>query len=91
MLIYCPWSLWLSHQSYVVIFFQNSHLYYENTTGIYYYYDEPSGTYKFHSKIDLPNNPEKTVNDDKNDPEERENGEEYSNDEEENDKDLEGL
>lgn len=78
-------------KSLYVIFFQNSRLYYENTTGIYYYYDEPSATYKFHSKIDLSNNPEKADNADKNDPEERESGEEYSTDEEENDKDLEGL
>ncbi|XP_020624844.1 angiogenic factor with G patch and FHA domains 1-like [Orbicella faveolata] len=69
----------------------NSRLHYENTTGIYYYYDEPSATYKFHSKIDLSNNQEKTVNDDKNDQEERESGEEYSEDEEENDKDLEVI
>lgn len=66
-------------------------MYYENTTGIYYYYDEPSATYKFHSKIDLSKNSEKTVSGDENDSEERENGEEYSGDEEENDKDLEGL
>ena len=65
-------------------------MYYENTTGIYYYYDEPSATYKFHSKIDLSKNSEKTVSGDENDLEERENGE-YSGDEEENDKDLEGL
>lgn len=69
----------------------NSRLYYENTTGIYYYYDEPSATYKFHSKIDLSKNSEKTVSGDENDSEERENGEEYSGDEEENDKDLEVM
>jgi len=75
----------------MLLIFQSSHLYYENTTGIYYYYDEPSATYKFHSKIDLSNDQKKKVSNDKNDLEERESGEEYSEDEEENDKDLEGL
>lgn len=77
---------------FIFFFSQNSRLYYENMTGIYYYYDEPSATYKFHSKIDLSNNQEETVTkDDKDDQEERESGEEYSEDEEENGKDLEGL
>jgi len=31
--------------------FQRQGLYYDGNTGIYYYYDEPSKTYKFHSQI----------------------------------------
>lgn len=76
--------------SFLLLFYQNSHLYYENTTGTYYYYDEPSATYKFHSKIDISNNQEVTVNkDDEVDKEEKESCKEYSEDDEEND--LEGL
>lgn len=68
------------------LIFQNSRLYYENTTGTYYYYDEQSGTYKFHSKVDLPSNQEEAVHkDDKDDHEEKESGEESSEDD-----DLEG-
>lgn len=96
MLINCQWSLCpfsskgLLFNLLMVLIFQNSRLYYENTTGIYYYYDEPSATYKFHSKIDLSNNQEETVKKDKNDLEEQESGEEYSDDGED-DKDSEGL
>ncbi|KAL9986844.1 hypothetical protein ACROYT_G001050 [Oculina patagonica] len=69
----------------------NSHLYYENTTGTYYYYDEPSATYKFHSKLDLSSNQKEVAEhkDDKEEKQEKESGEECSSDEEENDKDLE--
>lgn len=70
----------------------NSRLYYENTTGIYYYYDEQSATYKFHSRVDLSSNLEeaatKEINNDK---DEKESGEESSDDEEENDKDSETV
>lgn len=71
-------------------FLQNSRLYYENTTGVYYYYDEHSATYKFHSKVDLTTSKQETVcKDDTNGQEEKESGEELSEDEEESDKDVE--
>lgn len=68
----------------------NSRLYYENTTGTYYYYDEQSATYKFHSKVDLSCNLEEAASTEiKNDEDERESGKETSDDEEKNDKDSE--
>ncbi|XP_036444536.1 angiogenic factor with G patch and FHA domains 1 isoform X1 [Colossoma macropomum] len=32
----------------------NSQLYYDANTGMYYYYDQESGKYQFHSRIELP-------------------------------------
>lgn len=29
-------------------------MYYDNNTGIYYYYDAESGRYQFHSRIEVP-------------------------------------
>lgn len=68
----------------------SSRLYYENTTGTYYYYDEQSATYKFHSKVDLTsvrkNAPDKETVDER---EEKESGEESSEEDEGSDKDVE--
>ena len=68
-------------------------MYYENTTGTYYYYDEPSATYKVHSKFDLSSSKKEAAaqKDDKVELEDKESGEECSSDEEEHDKELEGL
>lgn len=79
------WS-WFDMSSFC---FQTSRLYYENTTGIYYYYDEQSGTYKLHSRVDISSSKQKTVRKDSTD--EKESGEESSEDEAESDKEVEGI
>lgn len=47
-----------------MFFFQSSQLYYDANTGIYYYYDDSSGKYQFHSRIELSTaQPGQTAND----------------------------
>lgn len=65
----------------------NSRLYYENTTGTYYYYDEESASYKFHSQVDLSGTQKKSA--DKENTDDVESGEEISDDEEASVKDIE--
>ncbi|XP_015775173.1 PREDICTED: angiogenic factor with G patch and FHA domains 1-like [Acropora digitifera] len=67
----------------------NSRLYYENTTGTYYYYDEESASYKFHSQVDLSGTQKKSP--DKENTDDLESGEEISDDEEASVKDIEAL
>ena len=69
--------------------FQNSRLYYENTTGTYYYYDEESASYKFHSQVNLSGTQKKSA-DKENTTDDVERGEEISDDEEASVKDIEG-
>ena len=73
----------------VWLHFQNSRLYYENTTGTYYYYDEESASYKFHSQVDLSGTQKKSA--DKENTDDVESGEEISDDEEGSVKDTEGT